>query len=120
MKKTIFVPIIFLTVAGCGGSSLPDPADPGQAVSALRTALDSWQKGEPADALHARKPPLYHNDKDRTAGKRLASFRIDEKTDMHGRQVRCSAALTFAGSGEKIVRYLIDTHPSVVITREEL
>jgi hypothetical protein len=123
MKPTLLIMLVLLgSAAGCGGSApLPDPADPTQARAALQAALESWKNGEPAAALHGRTPPLYHNDKDRAAGKGLTSFRIENRTDMHGRQVRCTAVLSFrGGDGEKQVRYLIDTHPAVVITREDL
>ena len=48
-------------VLGCGGGTLPERANPERARQALRTALDTWQKGESTEALANGSPPLKSN-----------------------------------------------------------
>ena len=109
---------------GCGGARPPEPADPDQAREALRAALDAWRKGEPPDALKGRQPPIYVNDADWQAGHRLAGYELKGDGKYYGAQFRCSVVLSLElGKGkrsDKVVKYLIDTHPRVVIVRDDL
>ena len=108
---------------GCGQAP-PEPADPDQARQALRTALGAWQKGEAPEALKARQPPVYVNDADWQAGLRLAGYELKGDGKYYGAQFRCSVVLSLeSGKGkrsDKVVKYLIDTHPRVVIVRDDL
>jgi hypothetical protein len=112
---------LMLAAVGCGGS-LPPQADPDVAAAALRTALDAWQKGEPAAALVGRTPAVYFNDPRCGPAVRLVDYKLDDGHGFHGQSVRRSALLSLRlkdGSAlEKKVNYLIDTSPAIVIVPE--
>jgi hypothetical protein len=117
--------LTLLTVLAPGCGKAPsEPADPDQARQALRAALDAWQNGEAPEALKDRDPPVFVNDRDWQAGHRLTGYRLKGDGTYYGAQFRCSVVLSFgAGRGkpsEKTVKYLIDTHPRVVIVRDDL
>ena len=104
---------------GCGGGSLPERADPERARQALKTALETWQKGESTEALAKGSPPIYFNDPKIQRGMRLASYEVEDPHDFFGQSVRISVKATFARdegeSKERKLTYLIDTGAAVVI-----
>jgi hypothetical protein len=108
---------------GCGPAP-PRPADPDVARQVLRTALDAWQKGDPADSLKAGQPPIYVNDTDWKAGVRLTGYEVKGDGTFYGAQYRCSVVLSVepgkGGRSDKTVKYLIDTQPRLVIVRDDL
>jgi hypothetical protein len=108
--------------AGCGNEPDP-PVDPNEAGAALRTALDAWKAGEPFGSLQQRTPPVYFNERDWEAGKKLVNYQLGP-VELMGRQGRCTVKLTVRDKdgkqADRDVGYLIDTTPRVVITREGL
>ena len=108
--------------AGCG-RKLDPPVEPSQAGEVLRAALDAWKNGEPYGALEKRDPPMYFNEREWEAGKKLVNYHVGEVTRM-GRQGRCSVKLTLQAkegkTTERTIGYQIDTTPMVVIAREAL
>ncbi|MCI0377488.1 MAG: hypothetical protein L0215_07775 [Gemmataceae bacterium] len=106
-------------LGGCGGGSLPDRADPQKAKDALRTALETWQKGEPIETLAKRAPPIYFNDPKATEGARLTSFELDDNHEFFGQSVRVTVKATLeresGKSKQRQLNYLVDTSPAVVI-----
>ena len=59
------------------------PVDPSLARDALKTALESWKKGDTIDALKSGSPPIVAQDFDWMAGHRLVSYEVtgDGKDD---------------------------------------
>jgi hypothetical protein len=108
--------------AGCG-KTIDEPVDPNKASAALQAALDAWKAGEEYGTLQHRTPPVYFNEREWEAGKKLLDYQI-AKADLMGRQGRCSARLSLRDKAGKVtereISYLIDTSPRVVITREGL
>ena len=110
--------VAFAAVMGCSSGSLPARADPERAKQALRTALETWQKGESTEALANGSPPIYFNDPKIQKGMRLASYEVENSHDFFGQSVRFSVKATFArddGGKERKLTYLIDTGTAVVI-----
>jgi hypothetical protein len=109
-------------VGGCR-KGIDDPVDPDQASVVLQSALDAWKQGESFGALEKRNPPIYFNEPEWKAGKKLVAFEVG-KVDLLGRQGRCSVKLSLrdkdGNETERKTSYLIDTTPRVVITREAL
>jgi len=109
-------------LSGCG-NSLDKPVDPAEAAALLSTAFDAWQKGEAYGELAKRRPPIYFNEPAWESGKKLLKYEAGPVTLM-GRQGRCSVKVTLQdGKGkvsERVIGYLIDTTPQLVITREAL
>jgi hypothetical protein len=121
--RCLLMALVPVLVIGCAKPP-PEPADPDKARQVLRSALDAWQKGETPDALKARQPPIYFNDTDWQAGRRLAGYQVKEDGKHYGAQFRCSVVLSLEGDmgkrSDKPVKYLVDTHPAVVIVRDDL
>jgi hypothetical protein len=112
--------LTLVSAAGCGPSNGPD-ADPAEAVTVLRTALDAWKKGETPESLQDQQPPIWFNEDDWKSGAKLLDYQVDDKTTMHGRQVRCQVSLTTEKNNrksERTIAYLVDTTPNRVIARE--
>lgn len=106
-------------LAGCGSESLPPMADAEVARSSLQTALEAWQRGDSAEALRQRTPPIYLNDPRFAAGHRLTRFVIHDGHKEVGQSVQFRATLTLATpdgkTAEKKSGYMVDTAPAVVI-----
>jgi hypothetical protein len=118
----LLLALLSFVALGCG-QSRPQPADPDKANEALRAALDAWQNGDTPEGLKARQPPIYVNDADWFAGHRLTGYELNGDGKYYGAQFRCSVVLSLEPSkgkrSDKTVKYLIDTHPRVVIVRDE-
>jgi hypothetical protein len=116
------VALFALSVAGCG-RKLDPPVDPDRAGEVLQAALDSWKKGDAFGDLEKRDPPIYFNEREWEAGKKLVNYQAGKVTLM-GRQGRCTVKLTLEEKGgnrtERDIGYQIDTTPRVVIAREAL
>jgi hypothetical protein len=118
--RTFF--LVLLLAAGCGPR--PHPlADPGQAREALRTALDTWQRGSPPDALAAVAPPVHVRDRDWSAGCRLTGYQLAGDGDRAGIELCYRVTLTLRDPTGKVVRkdttYLVGTSPVVTVVRHD-
>ena len=108
---------------GCGRAPPPAPADPDKARETLRTALEAWREGGTPASLKERSPPIYVNDRDWEAGRRLARYEVQDKAEHYGSQFRCSVRLSLHDARgnvtDRTVKYLIDTQPALVIVRDD-
>jgi hypothetical protein len=120
---TILACLASLGFAGCGGNSLPPPADAEQARAALRSALDAWKKGDRPDALNKLSPAVYVSDVDWRDGYGLQSFEIGAKDEQSGLSRRCRARLDLkhprGETMQKYVVYMIETQSVISIVRED-
>jgi hypothetical protein len=124
-SRGLFAAILMLSslilLAGCGGAHAP--ADAVRGEDALRTALESWKSGDTPETLHKRRPAIYLNDPDWSAGKKLLNYEIVEPLEPFGRQLRCAVKLTLESAkggakSEKRIGYQVETNPAFVIARE--
>jgi hypothetical protein len=110
-------------LAGCGGQTLPSPADPEQARDALRSALDAWARGEKSESLRGGAPPIHVIDGDWDKGLRLAKYQLAPNDRASGPDLLCPVQLSLRDdrgrSFSKRVVYLVGTGPLVSIVREE-
>jgi hypothetical protein len=110
-----------VSLAGCGQKTA-EPANPTTAREALTKALETWVKKGSADELEKNSPPIYFNDPEWKAGKRLVRYQIKGDPEYFGRQLRCTVALSLEDqkgkTEEKDISYQIDTHKVVVIARD--
>lgn len=124
MKPSVVLLCCCLVVPlpGCG-KTLDEPVDSGRAGEVLNTVLDAWKQGEDHAGLAKRQPPIYFNEPEWAAGKKLLKYEAGPVT-LAGRQGRCSVKLTLQDSAGKVteraIGYQIDTTPQVVIAREAL
>lgn len=110
-------------LAGCGGPHAPADAITGE--GALRTAFESWKKGETPATLQKQRPAIYLNEPEWIAGNKLLNFEVVEPLEPFGRQLRCGVKLSLenAKNGakyEKRIGYQVETNPVFVIAREGL
>jgi hypothetical protein len=114
---------LIVLLSGCGKQPLDEPVDPAKATEVLNTAFGAWKQGEKYGALAQRQPPLYFNEPEWEAGKKLLNYELGPVT-LSGRQGRCSVKLTLQDSAGKVtertIGYQIDTTPQTVIVREAL
>jgi len=113
-----------LCFLGCGGGSLPAPADPERGAEAIRAVMESWKRGETPEDLQKRQPPIFVNDSDWNAGVKLVDFTIIEPLEPYGRQLRCDVKLSLKNERgavyERKIGYQVETNPALVIAREGL
>jgi hypothetical protein len=126
MKKTQLAwggVVGLLLFAGCGGQTLPPPADPEQGREALRSALDAWARGEKSDSLRGGTPPIQVVDGDWDKGLRLAKYQLAPADRMSDPNLLCSVQLSLRdGRGRALTKrvvYHIGTGPLISIVREE-
>ena len=97
--------------------------DPGKAGEVMTTALEAWKQGDAYGALEKRQPPIYFNEREWEAGKKLLKYEVGPVA-LSGRQGRCSVKVILQDSAGKVteraIGYQIDTTPNAVITREAL
>lgn len=122
MRLSLLLFACCLPLMGCG-KTLEESVDPSKAGEVMTTALDSWKQGESYGGLEQRQPPIYFNEREWEAGKRLLKYEVGPVT-LSGRQGRCSVKVTLQDSAfkvtERTIGYQIDTTPNAVITREAL
>src|SRR6059058_3092357 len=92
-----------MLLIGCGGASKPQPADPEQARTALRVALDAWQQGGAAESLKDRRPALIVVDYEWRSGYRLVRYQL-EKDEPLGADLRCHVKLSLQNNRGKSVQ----------------
>ena len=104
-------------LAGCGGVPTPEPTDPKQAVTVLRTTLEKWKNGTSIAALQKETPAVYASDEDWEAGKKLVAFQLRDVLDQGGFDTRIPVALNIQspnGLFWKEVEYKVTVRPTVV------
>jgi hypothetical protein len=108
--------------SGCSGGIRNAPVDAGKARETLRTALESWKKGDKADALQSASPPIYVIDAEWQGGAKLKDFQIVGDGEVKDAQLFCPVRLTVAGPGgqdvKREVMYIISTAPNLTVSRK--
>jgi hypothetical protein len=114
------VSALLVLLVGCGPGA-PQAADPEAAQTALRTALDAWQHGDPPDALSRAQPPIYVSDWRWQSGAKLVRYEIENRNRALGAELRCYVQLWIDKGTGKTVResaqYNIGTHPALTVAR---
>ncbi len=114
-----------LVVAGLGGCSQGPrdvPVDRARAHEALKTALESWKKGEKIDALKSASPSIVCQDFDWMAGRALVAYEVtgDGKDDDSNLRIPVRITLRDEKGAEakKDVRYIVSTSPALTVFRD--
>ena len=111
--------LLGLVSAGCGGS-VPPTADKETAITALKCALDAWQKGEKPEALSRRDPSIQMVDADWSQGLKLSRYEIDEsqvKPSGFDQGIPTKLWLVDGKKNPVAVNYTVATSPNLIITR---
>ena len=128
MRRTLLAASFLLATAGplLSGCSEEQgraaPVDPSRARDALKTALESWKKGDTIDSLKSGSPPIVAQDFDWMAGHRLVAYEVSGEGKDDDANLRIPVRLTLRTSrGQEVkkrVSYVVGTSPSVTVFRE--
>jgi hypothetical protein len=121
LRHTWLIFAFAMLPGGC--SDTPNaPVNAGKARETLRTALESWKKGESATALQSASPPIYIIDQEWQSGAKLVNYEIvgdGEEKDAH---LYCKVKLTVrASSGKDVqqeVTFIVSTAPNLTVSRK--
>ena len=120
-RRTGFAAVLAAGIVGCSWGSTP--ADPQEAEHALQAALDAWQRGESAETLRERRPPIYVVDHEWRAGRKLVRYELAGAGQPAGNDQRCEAVLYFpdrrARPVAQKVSYSVGTRPALSVVRED-
>jgi hypothetical protein len=96
--------------------------DPAKARETLRTALESWKKGDRIDALQSADPPIYVIDVEWQEGSKLVDYQITGDGDEKDAHLYCPVRLTVreksGGQAKRDVTYIISTAPKLTVSRK--
>lgn len=119
------VSLVVAAVALPGCSGEPGRAanvDAPRAREALKTALESWKKGETPAVLKAAKPVIVVQDMDWEGGALLVDYRVEGDGQGDTANLRVPVALTLRDAkgqdAKKSVTYVVGTSPTITVFRE--
>lgn len=112
--------VVLACLAGCGGVN--PPVDAAAAREALTAALDSWKRGDKADALQAASPPVYVIDAEWQAGAGLKDYSLAGDGQAVDANLFAPVVLTVrTPAGVEVKRevtYIVSTAPNRTVTRK--
>jgi hypothetical protein len=125
-ERRLALALTWAVAWSCGSGCQVDPPgferfvpEPGAGRAAVAAALDSWKRGEPTDAVVAKRPEVHVVDKQRRPGQRVTAYEIIGEfpaENARGYAVR----LTYDDTAEKaLVRYLVVGTDPIWIFRQE-
>jgi hypothetical protein len=110
-----------LVLSGCG--KYRPRADPDVARETLLVALDAWKKGQPAEALKDRTPPIHVADFEWRGGFTLLDYEVSAKDQPFGSDLRCQVQLSLRNPKGKTMKkkatYSVGTNNALTIVRED-
>ena len=115
-----FLVVGLCALVGCQPSP-PAAVNASKARDVLKTALESWKKGETDTALQSASPPIYVIDPEWKGGAKLIDFQLlsDEEKDAH---LFAQVKLTVRGPNGKdttqAVTFIISTAPNLTVSRK--
>jgi hypothetical protein len=123
LAVTCTAAILNLFLAGCSTQQHENaPVNADKARDALRTALESWKKGDKVDSLQSGSPPIYVIDMDWQAGAKLVDFKLVNDGERKDAHLFCPVKLSIrnaAGKEEqREVTYIIATAPNLTVSRK--
>ena len=117
----IFLLASSLSPLGCARSK--PKADPDVARETLRVALDSWKKGQSADALTEHSPPILITDHEWRGGFTLLEYDVSPKDQLFGPHLRCQVQLSLQNPKGKTLKkkatYSVGTSRGLTVVRED-
>jgi hypothetical protein len=109
---------------GCSSGPRNAPVDAAKAREALRTALDSWKRGDKVDALQGATSPIYVIDTEWQSGVTLKDYKITGDGQEMDANLFCPVSITVRlPNGQETTRavtYIISTAPNVTVSRKVL
>jgi hypothetical protein len=121
--RSIACALILASLAGCGSGGNAHPADPDQAQTVLRTALDAWKAGEKQESLENRTPPIHVKDVDWRDGFVLVRYDAEREGRLAGYDMSYHVVLELKSPKGKSLKkdaiYMVTTSPTLLISRSE-
>ena len=112
--------VVIASAAGCGGANAPVDAE--AARETLRTALESWKRGDKADALQSASPPIYVIDQEWQSGAKLKDYQLTGDGEVMDASLFCPVKLTVrtasGGEATKTVTFVVSTAPNRTVSRK--
>jgi hypothetical protein len=116
------VGVLGVLAVGCTGGHENAPVEADKAREVLRTALESWKKGDKVDALQRASPPIYVIDTEWQSGAVLKDYRVVNDGEEKDAHLFCPVKLTVRTPGgqevQREVTYIISTAPNVTVSRK--
>lgn len=115
--------LLSMMACGCGGGGIKnEPVDSAKAKEILKTAMESWKKGDDSTALSTSPTPIYVIDPDWQAGIKLKDFEIVGNGESIDAQWVCKVKLTVktpAGQeSKKEATFTVSTAPNQTVSRK--
>jgi hypothetical protein len=111
-----------LLFTGCTGPHNAAPVDPARAHEALKTALESWKKGDAVAALQTQSPSITVQDFDWMGGARLVEYEVDGDGKAMEANLYVPVKLTLRTADGKELRkkvnYVVGTSPILTVFRD--
>jgi hypothetical protein len=98
------------------------PVNASKARETLKTALESWKRGEKSETLQQSTPPIYIIDAEWQSGVKLKDYQIVNEGKEMDAHWFCSVRLTIQrANGQQVtqeVTFVVSTAPNLTITRK--
>lgn len=111
-----------LALAGCSAGPQNAPVDAAKARETLRTALESWKRGEKVNQLQSASPPIYVIDTEWEAGAVLKDFKLVNDGTEQDANLVCPVRLTVrpasGGESTREVTFIVSTAPNLTVSRK--
>ena len=123
ITTVIFLSAVGVFTSGCGsGPRRAGAVDAELARESLKTALESWKKGELPGALRDGSPSITVQDMDWKAGLTLVTYEMQGGEKEDAANLHCPVRLTLRDQQgreiKKPVTYVIGTDPVITVFRE--
>jgi hypothetical protein len=111
-----------LMATGCKPGNPNEPVNAGKARETLKTALESWKKGDASTALQSASPPIYIIDPEWQGGAKLVDYQIIGDGEEKDAQLFAKVKLTVRGTNGKEstqeATFMISTAPNLTVSRK--
>jgi hypothetical protein len=114
--------VIVILALGCKSGSQNAPVNAGKARETLRTALESWKKGDAATALQSAQTPIYIIDPEWQSGAKLVDFEIQGDGEEKDAHLFCKVKITVRNANGKDIQqevtFIVSTAPNLTVSRK--
>jgi hypothetical protein len=111
-----------MLTAGCSRGFKHAPVDAAKARETLRTALESWKKGDKVDALQGASPPIYVIDMEWQSAYKLEEYQLTSDGEAKDAHLFCPVKLRLREPGGREVSreatFIISTAPNLTVSRK--
>jgi len=111
-----------VALTGCSDAPRNAPVDAAKARDALRTALESWKRGETVAHLQSASPPIYVIDPEWQTGAVLKEFKVVNDGTPLDANLHCPVRLTLRTGGRpdttREVTFVVSSAPNLTVSRK--